>query len=348
MFACACVCACSSESSVECHFGTDRPIAEADHGFDQLEMHEGVLHWSAPDGLWRDGRRLEARCDGGFDVVGEVVACLRRPTHGEAGSLVWMRFEGGVLVERHAIAQVGRDSRGVAMARSGEGWRMLWHDGTPGDWQVWSAVFVPGAETDPAPVSSFQIAALSPTMWTEGEDTYMAWGESWLDAGYSRGQVMAWSGSGAPRRVVEVDVHDPRPVVLRDARSRVLFFRDHRRPYRRVGLYAVRLDDRFQTMGEPVRVGRANADGPIRALECAGSLVVLTPRTWDEDLLIGINVLDRDLRKRIAEQQVYEWNAHFDQADVACVDDELRLVVAERGRGTESRVQAHAIQLSCR
>lgn len=341
---------------MECHFGDDHPVAEADHGFDRIRMVGEAIYWSAPDGLWlrEDGRttRLDAPCDGGFDVVevdgGRVVACVRTPTHGDDGSLVWMRFEDRALRERVEIARLGRDSRGVAMERTDEGWRLLWHDGTPGSWQVWSVVLVPGEEPEPTPTSSFQIAALSPTMWREDDAVFMAWGESWLDAGFPRGQVMVWSGSGTPRRVMEVNVQDPRPVLIRDDRSRVLFFRDFRRPFRRIGLYVVRLDDRFRPMAEPQRVGRANAEGAIRVLPCAGSLAVITPRTWDEDLLVAINVLDSDLRKRIAEQQVYEWNAHFSEADAACVDGELRLVVGEQGRGLESHVSAHAITLSCR
>lgn len=348
--------ACSSESSVECHFGDDRPVAEAEHAFDRIRMIGDALYWSAPDGLWvREGERtvrLDARCDGGFDVAetedGRVVACVRRPTHGDPGSLVWLRFEAYALRERVEVARVGRDSRGVAMEQTSEGWRLLWHDGTPGNWQIWSVVLVAGVEPEAMPASSFQIAALSPTTWREDDHVWMAWGESWIDAGFPRGQVMVWSGNGTPRRVMEVNVQDPRPVLIRDERSRVLFFRDFRRPYRRIGLYVVRLDDRFRPMAEPERVGRANADGAIRVLPCAGSLAVMTPRTWDEDLLIAINVLDSDLRKRIAEQQVYEWNAHFSEADVACIDDELRLVVGEQGRGTESAVRAHAITLTCR
>ena len=331
------------------------PVADADHGFDRIRLDGEVLYWSAPDGLWlREGdvlTRLDARCDGGFDVKpteeGRVIACSRLPSHGDDGSLVWMRFVGTTLSQRVEVARIGRDSRGVEMENTADGWRLLWHDGTPGRWQVWTVVLTPGVEPEPVPASSFQIAALAPTMWREDESVLMAWAESWLDAGFPRGQVMVWSGSGAPQRVMEVDVQDPRPVLTRDSRSRVLFFRDFRRPYRRVGLYAVRLDDRFRPMGEPERIGRANAEGAIRVLPCAGSLAVMTPRTWDEDLLVAINVLDDDLRKRIAEQQVYEWNAHFSRADVACVDDELRLVVGEQGRGLQSRVQAHALTLRC-
>ncbi len=347
--------ACTSESSVECHFGTDQPVASADHAFERIRLVGETLYWSAPDGLWMlrddDRTRLGARCSGGFVVherdAQKFVACVRLPTHGDVGSIVWMRFEDTVLREHLEVARVGRDSRGVAMEPTESGWQLLWHDGTPGTWQVWSTQVSDGVVEEPRPASSFQVAALSPTTWREDDAVFMAWGESWLDAGFPRGQVMVWSGAGVPQRVMEVDVQDPRPTLIRDSRSRVLFFRDHRRPFRRVGLYAVRLDDRFRAMGEPIRVGRANASGPIRALECGGSLAVMTPRTWDKDLLIAINVLDEDLRKRIAEQQVYEWSAHFDQADVTCVDDTLHIVVGEQGRGTESRVRAHAITLRC-
>ncbi|HJK95301.1 MAG TPA: hypothetical protein RMH26_31485, partial [Polyangiaceae bacterium LLY-WYZ-15_(1-7)] len=371
--------ACASEPPLRCRFGEGHTLGAVHLAYDDVRLvAEGAgwrALWSAPDGLFArpiDGagaptgptRRLGARCDGGLDAAALgagalLVACARRgdATKGRPGALVLLRFEEGVTTWRRRFDPVGRDARGVAMAVRGDRVGLAWHDGVPGSWQLWfvevalgSAPEDAGAEAEdaPRPLSSSGVSAGAPRVWVDGERALWTWAETWLEAGYPHGQVLVWSGRGLPQRVAEVDFEAPAPDLARDGRSLVVFFRDHRRPWRRPQLYARRVDDGLRPMAPAERVGRANHRRGAVAFPCAGGLAAVIPRTWDEDVLVGLQVLDGQLEGRIREQQIYEWAARFPVADGACVGDGaiLALVGAE-GRPEATRAPLHAMALRC-
>lgn len=324
-----------------------------------------TLLWSSPEGLWirpleTDGAprgpavRVDAPCDGGLDAAptdeGLVVACLRRPTEKGGGAALLLEIREGRLRRRAVLGPAGRDARGIDLAPDGEGWAAAWHDGVPGAWAVWLARvtgdLVPEAE--PRLLSSPRTAAGRPALARGEGALWVVWSESWLEAGFPHGQIVVWPGRGVPRRVLEVDVLEPSPVLHWDGRAATLFFRDLRRPSRRVGLFAQRLDERWRPTGAAVRVGRSDAAQPFQVLSCADALVTVTPRSWDGDLLVGVNLLDTRLRKRVPEQQIYEWAARFATAAARCSDDTLLLVAGEQSRAPDVTVAAHALTLRCR
>lgn len=345
-------------------------LATARYSFDGVALTTRQAVFSTREGLFvRDiegaasAVRLGPRCEGGVAALerdATWIACSHRPhlDQGRPGHVELISFE-PQRTRRWVLGTVGRDADGVAIAAQGDAVRVAWHDGTPGAWRVfWAQVDPRSGPREPSLVSAAERAAGAPSLQTDGDDVWITWAETWLDAGYPHGRVRTWNGRGVPSTVAEVDVQHPTPVLTHDDEGPVLIFRDHRRPWRRVSVFAQRLDARRRAVGEPERVGRANGDGAPRAVACGPHLWVASPRTWDGDTLVGINVLDDRLRKQVAEQQVYEWDAHFARTDVRCgevveaTDDApanaaIVALVAEQGESARPEVGLHAITLRC-
>ncbi len=324
--------------------------------------------WSEEDGLfWRpldaagaaagDTVRLGARCGGGLATTtsdgSTWLACARRPDDDKdvAGVLSIERRDGsGEVVQRTLVRPVGRDAAGVSMVASGGGVRVAWHDGVPGAWRVWWVQVDVDAEgpIDPVMVSAPRHAAGAPSLLAmEDDEVLVVWAETWLDAGFPHGRIQSWRGRSTAETIQEIDVQWPTPTLVRHDDETVMFFRDHRRPWRRTSVYAVRLDAHDRTHGEPVRVGRANTEHGPRPLECGDHLWVGSPRTWDTEVLVGINVLGDDLQKRVPEQQVYQWGAHFAVTDLNCSEGSVLSLVGERGESTRPEVALRVLKLHC-
>jgi len=355
--------ACGGEADLECHFGDGELVARSGgRRYDQVRLvpreDRGVALWSADDGTWArplggDARRLGLRCDGGLDAWHEplVVACATRPRPAldqPARVTLWRLDDSLEITARRTFEAGGRDSRGLVLAPDGDGWRVVWHSGRPGAWEVWSVrAGFDEAPLEPRLLSDPSVAAGPPALASSDGDLWLTWAETWLDAGYPAGRVVVWRGAGAPQEVATVDHDDPSPTLILDDDTRVLLFRDFRRPYRRPSLFAQRLDERGAPVGRARRVARANARGRPRGLRCAERVVTVTPRSWDQDVLVGVNVLDEELGKLVREQQVYEWSAHFDVADAACVDGAVQLLVGARADSAEATTTLHAMALRC-
>lgn len=180
-----------------------------------------------------------------------------------------------------------------------------------------------------------------------GDEALFVFEESWLDGGFARGRVLVARERGVPVAVEELEAHDGRAQLVHDGRSWVLVFRDLRRPSPRASLFARRLGDDLRPVEPARRVTRADTDGSPRALTCGEHLVAVVPRTWDTDVLVGLDLLDARLRKPVPEQQVYEWSARFPFADAACVDDAVITLVASRPSVGGGEAALHTIGMRC-
>jgi hypothetical protein len=345
-----------------------------------------VAVWSAREGLHAralDGEgaataeavRLGPECDGGIAAVSVddelVIACSRRARDDKAqdGDVALIAVDAQLALRRvRSIARVGRDSLGVDLARRSDGtWSVVWHDGSVGAWGVMRArVSLEDATIDrdrggegtdahvDAQELSSGVLAASPyprvhVRTTEaGDEALVVFEESWLDGGFARGRVLvARERGGLPVAVEELEAHDARPQLVHDGRSWVLVFRDLRRPSPRASLFARRLGDDLRPVEPARRVTRADTDGSPRALTCGEHLVAVVPRTWDTDVLVGLDLLDARLRKAVPEQQVYEWSARFPFADAACVDDAVITLVASRPSVGGGEATLHTIGMRC-
>ncbi|MCU0673754.1 MAG: hypothetical protein MUE69_13260 [Myxococcota bacterium] len=324
-----------------------------------------------------EARRLGPECDGGIAATSVddelVIACSRRARDDKAqdGSVALIALDDRLAVRRvRSIARVGRDSLGVDLARRSDGtWSVIWHDGSIGAWAVRrarvsleDATLAPDREdgdegTDAlveAQELSSGVLAASPFPRVHvrasdaGDEALFVFEESWLDGGFARGRVLvARERGGLPIAVEELEANDARAQLVHDGRSWVLVFRDLRRPSPRASLYARRLGDDLRPVEPARRVTRADTDGSPRALTCGEHLVAVVPRTWDTDVLVGLDLLDARLRKPVPEQQVYEWSARFPFADAVCVDDAVLTLVASRPSVGGGGAALHTIGMRC-
>jgi hypothetical protein len=373
VFAMTCVVACATEPPVRCRFEASHTLGEVALGVQDVRLiRRGaglVAFWSAREGLFArtlasdgaplgEATRLGPACEGGLAVAdderGLVLACSRPANldKGQDGDVVLAVVSDALeLRSSRALATIGRDSRGVDLARRHDGtWSVVWHDGTPGAWNVVRARvrLDDDAPTDVEILSSGVSSAGGwPRVLVRGDEALFVFEEMWFEGDLARGRVLVARERGIPVQVEELEGHDARPQLVHDARSLVLFFRDLRRPLRHSVLFARRLGETLRPM-EPARlVTRADAEGSPRSLECLGHLVAVVPRTWDTDVLVGIDLLDARLRKPIPEQQIYEWSARFPHTDAACSDDHLVTLVASRAPASSPGAPLHTIVLRC-
>jgi len=332
----------------------------------------------------RGARRVGPECDGGIAAASVddelVIACSRRARDDKAqdGSVVLIGLDAQLDARRaRSIARVGRDSLGVDLAPRSDGtWSVVWHDGYVGAWSVMRARVsleraavdevsheddedsaTEGDVGDPhvdAEELSSGVLAASPYPRVHvraseaGDEALFVFEESWLDGGFARGRVLvARERGGVPIAVEELEAHDARAQLVHDGRSWVLVFRDLRRPSPRASLFARRLGDDLRPVEPARRVTRADTDGSPRALTCGEHVVVVVPRTWDTDVLVGLDLLDARLRKPVPEQQVYEWSARFPFADAACVEDAVITLVASRPSVGGGEAALHTLGMRC-
>lgn len=369
--------ACSAEAPVHCRFEASHTIGASTLGALHLAMVSRevglVAIWSSREGLHAraldvhgaptdETTRVGPECEGGIaaasDGEGVVIACSRRARvdKGQDGNVVLIELDTALVARRaRPIAQVGRDSLGVDLAARADGsWSVIWHDGTPGAWAV-SRARVRWDDDSPVDAQELSSGVLAASPYPRvhvrggdgGEEALFVFEESWRDGGFARGRVLVARERGSPIAVEELEAHDARAQLVHDGRSWVLVFRDLRRPSPRGSLYARRLGDDLRPI-EPVRrVTRADTDGSPRALHCREHLVAVVPRTWDTDVLVGLDLLDARLRKPLPEQQVYEWSARFPFADAVCRDDAVITLVASRAEVGGGDAALHTIGMRC-
>jgi hypothetical protein len=127
----------------------------------------------------------------------------------------------------------------------------------------------------------------------------------------------------------------------------LLGFRD-RRGGAKTGLYLARVPSFGAVRGRAVRVGRADGVSKPALLACMGGVVAATPRTYGGDYFVGINWLDRDLRRVRGEQQFYEDAHAFTQVAATCLGAHALLLIAEFPQLQRKSAGLHAVGYGCR
>ncbi|MEZ4246653.1 MAG: hypothetical protein R3B99_00205 [Polyangiales bacterium] len=364
---------CDAEGAVRCRFEGSRSVGRTALGTDQVALVDGaaglLATWTSSAGwearrLDGDGEptgsvvRLGPSCDAGLavrrDGSGWTALCghRARPDKAQEGALRMLVIDEQLAITRsRVLATLGRDAQGVDLARHDDGsWSVVWHDGHVGRWNVQRARVRPDEDgpVDAEPLSSGVLAASPyPRVQVREDRALFVFEEFWLDAGFARGRVSIARERGMPIAVEELEDRDGRAQLVHDGRSWVLVFRDLRRPSPKASLYARRLGDDLRPIERARRITRADADGSPRALMCDERLAVVVPRTWDTDVLVGIDLLDTRLRKVVAEQQIYEWSARFPHADAVCHDGRVITLAASRAWVGAGEAPLHTIGLHC-
>jgi hypothetical protein len=310
-------------------------------GIELVATEDGVLALWSEQGGWfarkldKDGNalgkasRLGARCEGGIDAARDgdavEVACLVHPERGKhdaPGGVVVQRVGPQLTLERSRMfGRAGSLSAGIAMARGRRGLELAWHDASPDAQRVWWTVF--------------------------GSSTVMSWAENWIEGGELLSRIVYWDRRSARRTLVPVVHVAAAPQLFAMGDRLVLGFRD-RRPGAKTGLYLSRIGPRGQRAPAAVRIGRADGVGRPALEPCMGGVVAATPRTYGGDYFVGVNWLDRDLRRARGEQQFYEDAHAFTQVAVACVGSHAVLLIAEFPQLQRDSMALRAVPYSCR
>jgi hypothetical protein len=302
--------------------------------------------------------RLGPRCDAGVSAAvsgGKPwLACARRATDqvetsGEVSLYALDRSLGIERLER--FGRVGRTSHGIALTAVADGILVTWQDAALGSARVW-LVRAPNA-AEPRLLSEGAWYASTPGVVLRGEQPYATWAETREQgAGFeSRVRLLdVGDHAGPPSPVTVVTTHDdaPSPQLAASGTGLWLAFRDQRRLGRKkTGLYLARLDALGKTLGDPLRVGRADGVGRPVLRACLGGLVAATPRTFAGDYFVGVIRATTDLRGLSGEQQFYEDSHEFAQVASSCVHDRVLLVIAERGKLGGGRAALRSVTFTC-
>lgn len=349
-------------------FEVARIFAKDLDGIELVALDKELLAlWSEQGGLFGrvlrlDGRarapsqRLGVRCDGGLaaerDGDAVEVACLVLPERGKHDD------GGGVLVHRVSVAgprlalqrsrmfgRAGRLSAGIAMVRGSRGLELAWHDGSPDAQRVfWGALADAGASAQV--VSQAGRLASAPSLATLAGSTAIAWAETWIERGELLSRIVYWDRHSASRTLVPVLRVAAAPKLFALGGELLLGFRDHRAG-EKTGLYLTHVGSGFERAA-PVRVGRADGVGNPALVPCMGGVVAATPRTYGGDYFVGVNWLDRGLRRARGEQQFYEDAHAFTQVAAACVGSHALLLIAEFPQLQRTSMALRAVAYRCR
>ena len=349
-----------------CRFGAEyvvtRARAQAFDGLAAVRYDGGVVAlWSEPAGLFArklDPRgkptaepvRVGERCGAGLAAQGGAalwVACARRPGGSDKqavpGQVIRMRLNAQLRAEQVAVlGATGSLSQGVAIAGPATGVpSVAWIEGSPDVQRLWLAT----SDSPPAVMSTPRRVPGPPSLHFRSQ-LELVWAETWLQEGEPSAAVLAVRGAGGARTLTSVLHEAARPQLVTVGEDLWLAFRDRRPRGRRAGLYAAVLEAGALS-GKATRVGRADGDARPGLASCLEGVVFATPRTYGGDYFVGVNFLDRRLRKSTGEQQFYEDTHEFGLAAVACIGEWALVLIAERGSLRHTHTRIRAVTYSC-
>ncbi len=358
-----------------CSFGVERAIATGTGAtFDGIALARGPdglrAIWSDAAGLFAralrdDGTptaeavRLGARCRGGLAAATDegrlLVACLApaESATGSGGSVSLVALGRGATEARTTeVGAAGRDSSAIAIAvANGRTW-IAWHDGTPGAQRVrLTSVGRDGAPTTPVALGNASRAGGSVALAvTASGHVLVAWAETWVDGPRLRGFVRLADASH-PRVVRDLEplsTSAPALAFTRDERGVVLAMRDERPRRARRAVFVLRIGESLSETTNAVHVGRANGAGGPAIASCGGRVVLAVPRTYGRrEVLIGLHQLTPRFARDGGELQIYEYDSELSYAALACVQESVLVLYAERRSPAEPGPRLRTTMLTC-
>ncbi len=264
-----------------------------------------------------------------------------------AGVTVYTVTDRLVPSELARFQGAGTMSRGVSLGEVGGRLRVAWHDGSPDRQQVWLVEMGDGSKDAPPRVISDPLRLAGAPQLAPGDQGWVVWAETWMQAERTRGQVTLYDGRGAPRSLLDVSYPNADPRIIEVEGRRLLTYRQRRKSVGRAGLYLAWMDEDGRVLGEPVRVARADADAPPAVDPCLGGLVVAAPRTYGASQFVGVNLLERSFDKRGGEQHFYDVSREMSLAAAACPGAGSLLLVAEQGASSQKDTRVRSINFGC-
>ena len=300
--------------------------------------------WPPQEGASFDAEDLAiASLDGGATYL----AILERPHDGRAGGAHVTVLSGGESQKVSRVGSAGEYASRISLAADGDRIAVAWHEGDLGGSKIFVAALDPETlevistrEVEDGAVAGVDIAF--------GEEGGMiAWSRTAHDGVEPRSLVRAavLDGDldrGRPRTIAACRHLDPQPSLVAMAGGEFgLAYRDDDDEDMRPEYYFVRLDARGEPVGKSARISRADGfTGP--ELAAVDSLVYgAVIRSFQHNLLVGLNRFDEFGRKLGGEFQIYADKSDFVRVAMATNDDEILLVYGEDRRGSGRILSGH-------
>jgi hypothetical protein len=320
-----------------------------------LERNPGgpKAFWEEDDGASLAAAALSAVPAGDGSAL---VALVQAPGPGRVGGAhAALVPSGPFLVEPRAVrlGPAGPASDRITAAVLGQRAVIAWHDATPDGPRVRLAgVAVPSMRLDATAELPGTLARFHPSLAADGASVLLAWAEE-APAGGAPGLAIRAApigpdlALGEPRLVARTGLHDAALHLAAGPDGFGLAYRDDEDGDDVLEYHFVALDRGGAPLHPPARISRA--DGPRGPdLAWGGTLYCgATIRSFQRNLLVGLNRFDARGTKSGGEFQVYADKSDFTRVAVAADGNSAMLVYAE-GRPAQSRVLASRVQCRAR
>ena len=360
-----------------CRLAEPRPVAKTQAlRFDAIALTattRGLLAaWSSTDGTlcrWLDhtgsptspATTVDAACPGGVALASRAntyyLACSRPEAASDTGELVLYVLDRRLRVRaQRKLAEVGRDSRGVALALVGHNLQIVFHSGRLGDHAVYRAVIAPAVAAETASgtvrqdrLSSAAHVAADPALLVRGQDAYVTWSETVVGFGPTLTRLMLARDAQPARVLGETNTIMAAPRLVDQGGGQLLL--GYRRLSPRTGretLVLARLQDDLPGPERPTAVGRANGEGSPELLACGGLDVGVFPIVHGSERYVALHALDQQLRPIEENHQFYVSGHEYSQVAAACTGKTVVTLAAERKAPPNGGAELLAMEFACR
>ncbi len=304
--------------------------------------------------FWPGGAGTSIRAENlavsGAGEQGAVVAMIERPDGTRPGGAYLALVEGGgesIRVVR--LGSAGVFAAGIDVGVRGEEAIAVWHEGASERSRLKMALV---SLQDMKVVSKKRISGrgvMSGSAIAVVESNAMlAWNDLDHSGGAPRCVVRAAPlgdglSLGERKDVAECGFPNPEPALAPAGRGEIgIAFRDERDDDEMPEYYFAVLGSDGSPLREPTRISRADGAEGVRLDEAGGRFFGVAIRSFQRNLLVGMNRFDARGRKLGGEFQVYADKSNFTKVAVAAEKNRAVLVYAEDGRD-RSRVLASSV-----
>ncbi|MFO8071193.1 MAG: hypothetical protein R6V85_04885 [Polyangia bacterium] len=286
----------------------------------------------------------------GAGEQGGAVAMLERPDGTRPGGAYLALVEGdGGSIRVVRLGSAGGFAASIDVGVRGDEAIAVWHEGASETSRLKMALV---SLKDMKVVSKKKISgrgALSgPAIAIVGSNAIFAWNDLDNSGGATRCVVRAAPvgdglSLGEQVDVAECGFFNPEPSLTPAGGYEVgIAFRDERDDDEMPEYYFAVLGSDGSPLREPVRISRADGAQGVRIDETAGWFFGVAIRSFQRNLLVGMNRFDARGRKQGGEFQIYADRSNFTKVAVAAEKNRAVLIYAEDGRD-KSRVLTSSV-----
>lgn len=294
--------------------------------------------WPAEEGMSFDAEDLALE---GMDDGSGFLAILERPRDGRAGGVYLAMLSptgGGTRVRR--LGPAGLYASRISLTLMNGKPLVAWHEGDPSGSSVKTALI------DPASLEVVRVgdvdddgAIAGPAVASGPGGAILVWSRTIHDGPVPRSQIRA-AALGAdlktgPAVTVAETLHlDPSPRLASLSGEYGLVYRDDEDEDMRAEYYFCRLGPKGERLLEPVRISRADGFRTPALSRSGPHHFAAVIRSFQHNLLVGLNRFDDRGRKVSGEFQIYADKSDFTRVALVAHGEEALIVYGEDRHGS--------------